>query len=206
MLHCTVNLVALHIDGRERTGRAKILTGPASDTSLGVNSRHHQFLTVITFLPAAMVTAVSLQRHHLYGSCRTVTGAVAARLTVPDGDTVVLNPYGMAYMGRRLFRYIDGPDSPCRTDLRALGTLRTAISSLVGHLRLHQAHQVSGRTQHSVGADRHAELTAGAMPGKMSQAHGSRRNYRSLSVGYYLVLDDSQTAVHLPALGAASAE
>ena len=35
------------------------------------------------------------------------------------------------------------------------------------------------------------------MPGKMSQAHGSRRNYRSLSVGYYLVLDDSQTAVHL---------
>ena len=151
-----MNLVALYIDGRKRTGRAKILAGSAADTPLCIDGGHHQFLTVITFLPAATVTAVSLQRYHLYRTGRTMTGAVAARLTVPDGDTVMLDPYGMAYMGRRLLRHIYRSDSPCRADLGALGALRTAVSSLIGHLRLHQAHQVSGGTQHSVGADRHA--------------------------------------------------
>ena len=190
-----VNLMPHHIDGGERTCRTEILAGSAAYALLGVDGRYHKVLAVIALLAAASVTVVPLERHHLYGSGRTMPCAVAALLAVPHRDTVVHHPLRMADLGRGLLGLVNRAYGTGGADLRAFRTLRTAVTPLVGHLRLHHAHQVRSRTQHSVGTHRDAELTSGAMLGKMPETHRSGRHQRNKPVGNDLILDHGQTAV-----------
>ena len=64
-------------------------------------------------------------------------------------------------------------------DLGTLRTLRAAVSAFVGHLGLHQPHQVARRAQHLVRTDRHAELAGRAAGEEVAQAPRTGR-----AIGY----------------------
>ena len=139
-----MTLVALYIYSRERTRRTKILTRATSDAALGVD--HGDFKRVF------------ITRHgrdHGYRTDGTMPRAIAARNTVGQRNAIVFDPHRMADLYRRFFGNGYRQDSTRRTDIRATRTLRTAISAFIRRFRLHESHNVAGRTEHFIRAGYH---------------------------------------------------
>ena len=81
--------MSLDVDRAERPRRTKVLAGTTAYATLGVNHGYLYRLLV-----------VGVNGHHLYGSRRTMAGAVATAHSFRHGQTVFLDPHGMAYPGR----------------------------------------------------------------------------------------------------------
>ena len=107
----------------------------------------------------------------------------------------------MAYLDGGLLCCRYRQNRACRTDFRAFGAFRPAVSSFVRHFRLHQSHQSSGWSQHIVRADRYAQLAGRAVLIEMFQADGSRRDDCRLPFRNLLVGDDGKPAINLFLLG-----
>ena len=100
--------------------------------------------------------------HHEYGLGRAVTGAIATLFAMTVGDTIVGNNNCKTYMDVTLLLACNGAYGTGRAYLAATGTLRTAKTSLIGHLRLHKRPQLSRGTEHTVGALAYTELACRA--------------------------------------------
>ena len=135
-----VHLIPLHVNRAERSGRAEVFAGTAADASVFVHGRHLH-LSVRAFVV-----------YHLDGSRRAVTGAVAAADAVGEHHAVLLDPYGMTHMDAGLFLTCDGFDGTGGADLTTTRTFRATVAAFKRHRRLHEVHQIRGRTQHVVGA------------------------------------------------------
>ena len=92
-----------------------------------------------------------------------MTLAVATILIVRNHDTILLHPYGVANLNRRLLFHRDRINSTCGAYLRTLVTLGTAVTLLVRHRRLHKRLQVSRRTQNLRRTYGYTQLTARAV-------------------------------------------
>ena len=154
-----MSFMSFHIDGTERTGRTKILTCPAADTTLHIDYRN---LWRICFF--------RIGSYHLYGTCRTMAGTVPAFHLVCDADAILLNPYGMTDLDGRFLGEARQMDGIGRSHLRTLGAFGAAVTAFVGHFRLHQFCQVRRRTEHLVGTYRYAELAGCAVLCKVAGA------------------------------------
>ena len=77
--------VAFDVDGGEGTGRTEVLAGTTADTLGFVYGRD-----------VGSEFVIRIQRHHLDGAGGTMAGTVAAFYSVGDGDTVLLDPDGVA--------------------------------------------------------------------------------------------------------------
>ena len=121
-----VHFIALYIDGAEGSCGAEVFAFAATDTFLGVNDRYFHRL------------AVNLLLDHLDCPRRAVSCTGTAVITVGNGNTVLLNPHGVADMDSGLLLFGNGFDGTRRAHLRATCTLRTAVAALERHLRLHE--------------------------------------------------------------------
>lgn len=81
----TMVFVAFHIDGAEGAARTKILTCTAADALLRIDNRDLDAL---------------LRLDHRDGTCRAMTGAIAAFHAVGERYAIFLNPHGMANLHR----------------------------------------------------------------------------------------------------------
>jgi hypothetical protein len=115
-----MGVVAFHINGTERTCRTKVLACTTSDTAFCIDNRYLQF-----FL------ASILNIYHLYGSGGAMTLAIATRLAVAHRNTVLPDPYCMAYLHGGFFLACNGTYGTCRTNVGTLGTFGTTISAFV---------------------------------------------------------------------------
>ena len=107
----------------------------------------------------------------------------------------------MSYLYGRLFRNGYGPYCPRGADFRTFYTFRAAVSSFIRHFRLHECHQPCRRTQHTVRADRNAELACSAVLREIAKAQCSWRNNRRRALRNLLLFDYCQTSVDLFLLG-----
>jgi len=123
--------MSFYIDSRERTGGTNIFAGAATDTRFHVDRGYPRRILVFF-----------VKGNHRDGTCRTVTGTVAAIHAIADGDTVLLDPYSMANLDARLLDVIKGLDSSCGTDIGTTRTFRTAEALLVAHRGEHEVRQV----------------------------------------------------------------
>lgn len=82
-----MSFMSFHIDGTEQTGRTKILTCPAADTTLHIDYRNLWRILVFRYT-----------RHHLYGSRRTMACTVATLHTIRQWYAIFLYPHGMPYL------------------------------------------------------------------------------------------------------------
>ena len=119
--------MSLHIDRTEWTSRTEVLTGTATDATLHVHHRDSD---------GGLILWVG--RHHQDGSRRTVAGTVATLDVVSHRDAVLLHPYGMTDASGRLVLLADRFDGTSWANLRASGTLWSAITTFIRHLWLHQ--------------------------------------------------------------------
>lgn len=177
--------MSFNVDGTERSCRTKILASSTTDATLSI---HHG--------DSRRILHIRIGRDHLYGSCRTMPGAVAAIHPVCQRDAVLLYPHGMTDLDGRFVCCRDFQDSTSRTDFRTLRAFRAAITSFVGSLRLHQCFQFHRGTEHTVRTDRYAKLAGGTVMRHIVQALCSGRNNRGCTVGNFLVGNDCQPAVH----------
>ena len=113
-------LMTFHINGTERTCRAKVLTCSATDATLIIDNRYFRRIRVIF-----------VRWHHLYRSDRAMAGAVATFHTVGQWHAVFLHPYGMAYLYCRFVGSCDFDYGTGRTYFRTSRTFRAAIASFV---------------------------------------------------------------------------
>jgi hypothetical protein len=123
--------MSFYIDSRERTGGTNIFAGAATDTRFHVDRGYPRRILVFF-----------VKGNHRDGTCRTVTGTVAAIHTIADGDTVLLDPNGMANLDARLLDVIKGLDSSCGTDIGTTCTLRTTEALLIAHGGKHEMHHI----------------------------------------------------------------
>ena len=140
--------MTFNINSAERTHRTKILTRTATDATLSIDRRHLWRSRVFR-----------LQSYHGYGAYRTVTRTVAAGCTVDGGKTVFAYPHRMAHLHGTLLGGIERQNSSYRTHLRTIGALRTTITALVAHLRLHESTGFNRWTQCTLGAFAYTQLT-----------------------------------------------
>lgn len=152
-----------------------MLAGATADANLVVDDRDQERLWV-----------VRVDRNHLDGIGRAMTGAVAASLSIPDREATLLDPHRMTHVNRRLVGHGDWLDGSCRTYFRALHTLWSAIAFLKGNHGLHQGHQVARWTQHLIGASGNAQLATGAMLIEVACADRSRWRDQGGSTGLLL--------------------
>lgn len=164
-----------YINSTERTCRTKILTGSATDATLHVDSRDFRGLVIIR-----------IRRHHCNGSSRTMTGTVSTIHPVRQRYAVLLNPHGVAYLDRRFIGQTGEMNSIRRTHLGTLGTFRTAIATFIRHLRLHQCHQIAGRTQYLIRTHRHTKLASRTMLRKVARSQRTCRENRRRTLGNLL--------------------
>lgn len=141
-----------HIDGRKRARRTEVLTGSATDAAFGVNDRYLQGFRIIR-----------IRGNHFYGIRRTMAGTVTALDTVGQRDAIRFHPHGMTDLDGRFICFRYQCDGSCRTDLGAFCTLGAAVTTFVRHFRLHQSHQITGRTQDVIRTGRDTELAGCAM-------------------------------------------
>ena len=93
---------------------------------------------------------VFVLRHHLDGTVRAVTRAVATFHALRIDNAVFWNPYGMANLNGGFLRQIDGSDSAGGANLRATIAFRAAITAFVAHLGLHKAVETCRWAQYAV--------------------------------------------------------
>lgn len=180
-----MHFIPFHVNRAERTCRTKVLASPATDATLHVDSRDLRRIGI-----------ACIRRYHLNGSRRAMPGTVAAFHTIGQRHAVLPYPYGMTYLRGGFIRYGYRTYRSGWAYFAAFRTLRSAVTTLITHFRLHQPRQISGRAKHLVGAGRHTELAGSTMLCEMPCAQCSRRDNRGLAVGNFLVLNNSQTSVH----------
>lgn len=139
--------VSLYMDGTKWFCRTEILTCAASNATAQVDGRE---------LWRVLILRIGWNHHD--GSRWTVASTVAAFHTIGEDDAVFLRPYRMTNLDARLILLLDRLDGTSRTNLTASVTLRSAVSTLIRHRRLHQLHQVGRWTEHIVRALRYTEL------------------------------------------------
>ena len=130
-----VCLVSFDVDGAEGTGGTEVLAFTATYTTLFVYSRNEDCASVRSGV-----------FHHLDSCRRTVSGTSSTMVSVRHGDAVLLNPDGVTDMHERFVFLLEGLNSACRADLRAAGTLGTAVTAFERHLRLHEPQGVGRGT------------------------------------------------------------
>ena len=96
-----MHFVPFDVDGAEGTRGTQILAGSTAYATTLVDGRDVGRLFV-----------VGIGQYHLDGSYRTMTGTVVTTHPVIQGNTVLLDPDGMSYLGRCLHLMTDGLDSP----------------------------------------------------------------------------------------------
>ena len=178
--------MAFHVDGREGTGRAKVLTSSAADALRFVHGG---------YVGSGLILGV--EWYHLYGPCGAVACTVAALNLVGDDNAVLLYPDGVSNLYAGFLFGCNGTDGSCGTNLGTTGTFRTAESSFVGHLRLHQGHEAGAGTKDLVGTLCDAELAASAVLGKVLGRERPRRCQWGLAFGSHLVFDVCEAAIDL---------
>ena len=190
--------MSLDVYCAERPRRTQVLAGSAADAFFGVNGRYLQcrspVFSIIFHIPVPVSVPLPY-RDHYYGSGGAVSGAVAAFYIVRNDNAVFPYPDCMAYLDGGLLCCRYRQNRACRTDFRAFGAFRPAVSSFVRHFRLHQSQQPSGWAQHIVRADRYAQLAGRAVLIEMFQADGSRRDDCRLPFRNLLVGDDGKPAI-----------
>lgn len=185
--------MSLDVNCTEGARRAEILTSPASDTALVVDNGDFRRLGII-----------GIRRHHSDGPDRASTCAIATLHTVGQRYAVVLDPHGVTNLDRRFIGTRDFSYRACGTDLRTACALRAAVAALVGRFGLHQCQDTRRGAKYTCRADRHTELTAGAVLREMAQALCAGRHDRSLSCRYFFVGNDREAAVNGLVLGLGS--
>lgn len=178
--------VSFYVDSAERASRAEVLALAAAYTALVINSRHEDGSSVCRRV-----------FHHMNGVSGTMFGARTAMVAVGHGDAVLLDPHRVTDMNEGLVFSPDSLNSAGRTHLGTTCTLRSAVTALEGHLRLHQSHRVGRRPQHVVRTRTHAELTRRAMAVHVPSRHRPGRGDRRLPVRRYLVFYLRKTTIHL---------
>lgn len=148
-LYFPVYLMPFDIDCRERACRTQILAGTASGADGCVDDRNLQ--CVLVFRGVILV-----ERYHRYRTSRAVAGAVSAWYAVGCRQAVLAYPYGMTYLYGRFHVLAYLRYGSCRAEIAASCALRTAVSALVTHGRLHQFACLCGRAQDTVRARRYA--------------------------------------------------
>ena len=123
--------MTFYIDGRERTGGTNIFAGTTTDTDVHVNRGNPRRLLILF-----------VKSNHRDGTSRTMTGTVAAIHAIADGNTVLLDPNGMANLDAGLLNVVKGFDGSCRTDIGTTCTLWTAEALLIAHGGKHEVHKV----------------------------------------------------------------
>ena len=109
-----------HVDGAERTGRAKILTSSATDTFFYIHYRNLWRILII-----------GVGRHHLNSSRRAMAGTVATLHAIRQWYAVFFYPNSVADLSGGFICRSNRMNGACRTDFRTFGALRAAISALV---------------------------------------------------------------------------
>ena len=198
-----MDFVSFYVYCSERPGRTEVFTGSAADAFFLVYDRDPYSCTFFFRIASRpMATAVSVPDFdHLDGSCRTVPCTVSAFDVIGHDDAVLLDPYSMAYLYGGFFGDSNRPYRSGRADIGTFRAFRPAVSTFIGHLRLHQSHQTSGRSQYIIGADRDTQLTGSAVLIEIPQAHGSWRDDSRLPFGYCLFFYRCKSSVHFLFLG-----
>ena len=125
---CFVLFMTFYINRAEGACRAQVFAGTATDAACLVDRGDID-----------RVFVVGIERHHLDGTCRAVTFAVAAIHVVGHADAVVLQPHGMTNLRARLLGTVDGTDSPCRADVAAARARGIAVAVCEIEARLEDA-------------------------------------------------------------------
>ena len=115
-----MTLITLYINSAERTRRTQVLARTTTDAERIVYGRNKARLGIGW-----------IKRHHSDGLCGAVTLAVAAINIVGYNDTVLLHPYSVTNLNRRLFSNGNRLNRASGTHLRTLVTLGTAVALLV---------------------------------------------------------------------------
>ena len=101
-----MHFMAFYVDGREGSCRTQVLTGTTAYATVLVDSRY-----------VGRCLVVWVAGHHLDGANRTVAGTVAALYPIGQWNTVLLNPYGMTYLGGYLVFMLQRQNGSCWTYL-----------------------------------------------------------------------------------------
>lgn len=181
-----MHFVSLNIYGRERSCRTQILARSATYAARCVYGRNLWRCVILR-----------IRVDHRYGSYRTMACTVATLLTIGDGHTVFLYPYGMAYLYARLVLAFYWLDCSCRTHFATTVALRSAIATFVRHGGLHQFHHVGRWAQHVIRAFGYTELAGCAMAYHVLCRERSWRREWSLAFGSLFAFNLSQSAIYL---------
>ena len=161
-----VNLITVDSDSADRASRAKVLAGSAADA-----------LALVYGRDAYGTRLVGIFTDHLDGTGRAVAGAVAALFdSAVVHDAEPRGNVGCADFPLSLFLRSDLENGARGANLRAFDAFGTAVTSLEGHLGLHQVLDVFRRSKDIVGADRHAELAGCTVGIEVFYALGSERS------------------------------
>ena len=161
--------VPFYVNGAEWASGTKVFALATANTLLhvhhrdaeqGVDSTPIQFITlgIIPLLIFWVLLDALIERHHLNGLCRTMSGTAAAPLFLRGGQTVLLYPNGMAYLDGGLFLLCNRLDGPSRTNVCTTSTLGTAIALVVLHRWLEEVVEVIRRPQHPIRTVGNTEL------------------------------------------------
>ena len=127
--------------------------------------------------------------------------AVSAFHAIGQRNAVFLNPDGMSDLDGRFVGSGYRENRTGRTYFRAARTLWAAVSALVGGDGLHKGGDVGRGTEHTVGTYRDAELTRGAVGGKMAQTLSSGRNNGGYTLRNLFIFNDRKAAIDFLFLG-----
>ena len=180
-----VDFVAFDVDGGEWAGGAEVLACAATDAACFVDGRDLRSIFGGTF-----------ERHHRNCAHRAMAFAVAAVNAIPNGNAVLLNPYGVTDLRARFLLEADGLDGTGGAHLRATVALRSTISQFITHGGLHHSEQVGRWAQHIVGTFAHTELATGATASHVLSGGRAWGCDGRCAVGCHFVLNGSQTAVN----------
>ena len=126
-----VRTVSFYVYSAERSGRAEVFALAAAYTALVVNSRHEDCSSVCRCV-----------FHHLDGVRGTVAGTRTTMVAARHRDAVLLDPHCVTDMNEGLVFLSDSLNSACRTHLRTMRALRSAVTALEGHLGLHEPERI----------------------------------------------------------------
>ena len=141
-----------------------MLTGTTADTLLFINDRN---------LTRTLVGRIAW--HHLDSARWTAAGTKSAVDIIIEHHAILIDPVGGSHFGTcldsltLLLLSLETDDGACRTDIRATGTFRTAVTALKAHGRSHHIHQIAAWTKHAVRTLADAKLTACAVLLEMTQ-------------------------------------
>ena len=122
--------------------------------------------------------------------------AVVTCCAVDGWQTVLLYPYGAAYLYGGFVFNSNWTYRTGRADVAATCTFRTAVATFVTHLWLHQTHEVSRRAKHIVRTCRYTQLATCAMLCQILRAQCSGWYNMAFPFRNLLVFYDCQSTVY----------